>query len=108
MGPYLVIDDKMERAVKIQQNPKSEPKVVHIDSLKKFQGDPPQEIWIKWDKIIDPELDSRKGGETLSQNTTHDPLTENNIDEEEKFEEAELSLEEIIKDSFYGSRRNRV
>ena len=79
-GPFLVIDDRLERAVKIQLNPKTEPKIVHIDNLKKFHGDPPQEIWIEIEEDENPEQDSRKGGETLSSEIIPDKDEENNED----------------------------
>ena len=97
-GPYLVIDDKMERAVKIQLTPEKDPKIVHIDNLKVFRGEAPQKSWIITVTEIDPneeEKDSRKGGE--NQNEEISLISELNPDlSKPKYRYMELNHEEEI------------
>ena len=45
-GPYLVINNELLRAIKIQREPNLPSKIVHIDSLKKLEGPPPREAWV--------------------------------------------------------------
>ena len=41
-GPYLVVETPSTLTAKIQRNPKSQPKVVHIDKLREYPGAPPR------------------------------------------------------------------
>ena len=45
LGPYLVVDIKSNINYEIQETPRSKCKIVHVDQLKKFEGEPPHEAW---------------------------------------------------------------
>ena len=44
-GPYLVVDIKSDVNYEIQEPPRSKCKIVHVDQLNKFEGEPPCEAW---------------------------------------------------------------
>jgi len=43
-GPYLILDIPTSVIAKIQQSSRTKPKVIHIDKLKKFEGEAPK-VW---------------------------------------------------------------
>ena len=45
MGPYLVVDIKSDVNYEIQEPPRSKCKIINVDQLKKFEGEPPCEAW---------------------------------------------------------------
>ena len=46
-GPYLVIQKVSDHVYEIQLTPRSQPLVVHVDHLKKYQGPLPVRSWLK-------------------------------------------------------------
>ena len=46
LGPYLITKITSEVNYEIQGTPKGRAKVVHVDQLKTYEGDPPRESWV--------------------------------------------------------------
>jgi len=58
-GPYLVLQMLSPLTAKIQLSARSRPKIVHVDKLKPYEGDPPKS-WIT-------DRASQAGGDPVEQ-----------------------------------------
>ena len=60
-GPYLVLEMTSSVVAKIQQSSWTKPKFVHIDKLKKFEGEEPR-MWSAAEVALSARRDGDQGG----------------------------------------------
>jgi len=62
-GPYLILDVPTSVTAKIQQSSRTKPKMVHIDKLKKYEGEKPKK-WSNAEVAVAAQQDGNREGAT--------------------------------------------
>ena len=104
----------------IQKTKVSQPRVVHVDQIKQFEGDPPCDSWLKVEQVqetvedgllSDNELDLPEAVVECPKDTTVDlaentePLTVHS--DEDEGESTEIRESSAVSDGLRRSRRKR-
>ena len=100
-GPYLVIDEVTDVNFRIQEAPGTKSKIVHMDQLKAYVGDPPRESW------VEPPPDPAKRVENVADDNFSDDIEEPDVQVDQleepvqsdpELEESEPRTEDISED----------
>ena len=82
-GPFMITQVLSDVNYKIQETPSSKPRIVHIDQIKTFEGDPPYKIWLSSEEV-DTEIGVSELPETVTQTSEDSVITVEGNDKEIK------------------------
>ena len=87
-GPYLILEVPTPLTVKIQQSSRTKPKIVHIDKLKKYEGEKPK-MWSTAEVAVAAQQDGDREGATVGEAAVEHETWENDrVAEEEVLQDA--------------------
>ena len=95
MGPYLVLDNSLGWVLKIQKDPDSKIKLIHINDVKKYTGHTSRLPWVKFHGSPEKEIQEAQEGAALSEGGTEGPDLNSKDPEGKEFKKGGTSTPEV-------------